>query len=329
MHNIDRRKFMNFTAGTALLGSAGMTVAQSYPSKPIFIKVAYPAGGPTDAITRAGQPALQAGLGQAVIIENVPGALGSIAATKVRNLPADGYNLLCTTTDLILAPKAMLSAKYNATDFRAVGFILISDMVLVASPKHNYKSIDDFVDRARKSSADSLSIAHWGYGSSPHLMTVDFQSRAKIKLLEVPYAGVSPIIPAMLGNQVDLSFMPFGGAVMSMVKTGKLKAIGIASATRHPALPEVPTLNEGQHLKGIDYAIWSGLFVPATTPLTEQSIFNERLRAWLDTPASQAISADFGIRKFKPMNLEEANKFYKAEQDKYDVMAKAAALTPQ
>lgn len=179
MHNIDRREFVKFTSGTALLASAGMTVAQSYPSKPIFIKVAYPPGGPTDAITRAGQPALQAGLGQAVVIENVPGALGSIAAMKVRNLPADGYNLLCTTTDLILAPKAMVSARYKATDFRAVGFILISDMVLVASPKHNYKSVDDFVDRVRKSSADSISIAHWGYGSSPHMMTADFQSRGK------------------------------------------------------------------------------------------------------------------------------------------------------
>jgi tripartite-type tricarboxylate transporter receptor subunit TctC len=320
---------MALTAGTALLAGSGASHAQGYPNKTIFIKVAYPAGGPTDAITRAAQPALQVGLGQPVIVENLPGAAGSIAAMRVRGLPADGYNLLCTTTDLILAPKAMAAAKYKAADFRAVGFILISDMILVASPKHSYRSVDHFIEQARNPNMESLSIAHWGYGSSPHLMGSDFQSKAKIKLLEVPYAGVSPIVPAMLGDQVDLSFMPFGGAVMNLIQTGKLKPIGVASDTRHPALPDVPTLNETRYLNGIDYSVWSGLFVPANTPLPEQEKLNERLRAWLATAEYQAISKDFGIRKFKPMTLIESNAFYLSEQTKLDLMAKGTALSPR
>lgn len=329
MTRITRRACMGAIAGTAAALSGVSSFAQAYPTKTIFIKVAYPAGGPADAITRAGQAALQASLGQTVVVENIPGASGSIAAMRVRSLPADGYSILVTTTDLILAPKSTAAAKYQPSEFKSLGFNLITDMVLVASPAHNFKSVDDFIERTRKQPASSLSIGHWGHGSTTHLMGADFQSKAGIKLLEVPYAGVAPIIPALLGNQVDLSFMPFGGPVMNLVQTGKLKAIGVASKSRHPSLPDAPTLSESRYLKDIEYAVWSGLFVLASTPLPVQETFNESLRAWLDTPESQAISKDFGIRKFKPMTLAEADRYYKAEQLKLDQMAKALQLSPQ
>jgi len=326
---ITRRGCLGAMAGAAAALGGVSSFAQAYPTKTIFLKVAYPAGGPSDAITRAGQAALQASLGQTVVIENVPGASGSIAAMKVRSLPADGYSVLVTTTDLILAPKSTAGAKYQPSEFKPLGFNLIADMVLVASPAHNFKSVDDFIERTRKQPASSLSIGHWGHGSTTHLMGADFQSKAGIKLLEVPYAGVAPIIPAMLGGQVDLSFLPFGGPVMNLVQTGKLKAIGVASKSRHPSLPDAPTLSESRYLTDIEYAVWTGLFVPTTTPIPAQERFNESLCAWLDTPQSQAISKDFGIRKFKSMTLAESERYYKAEQHKLDQMAKAVHLTPQ
>jgi tripartite-type tricarboxylate transporter receptor subunit TctC len=301
--------------------------AQTFPQKPVQIKVAYPAGGGLDAFLRALQPHMQTALGQPVVVENLPGASGSIAAYKVKGSPADGHTLLATTLDLVLAPLAIASVRYAPDEFRPIGYFGFGDMVLVSSPKHSFGSVDQLIDAMRSGGAgQSLSIAHWGRGSMTHLFAADMATRVRAPLLEVPYMGLGPIIPAMLGDQVDLTFMPFAGPVIGLLRTGKLKAIAVSSETRHPDLPDVPAFGESKHLRDVAYTGWAALFVPATTPQPVVDKLNQSMNKWLESAEGQATLRNFGTRPFKPLTLKEGEAFYQQAQKDLRRMAVSAGI---
>lgn len=303
--------------------------AQTLPQKPVQIKVAYPAGGGLDAQMRALQPHMQASLGQPVVTENVPGASGSIAASKVKAAPADGHILLATTNDLVLAPLAISSVRYAPDEFRPIGFFGFGDMVLVSSPKHSFASVDQLMDAIRSGGANQLSIGHWGRGSMTHIFAADMAARAGVPLLEVPYLGLAPIIPAMMGDQIDLSFVPFAGPVIGLLRTGKLKAIAVSSETRHPDLPDVPAFGESKYMRGVTYSGWSALFVLATTPQAVAEKLNVSMNKWLGSTEGQAVLTSFGVRPFKPLTLKEGETFYQQAMKDSRHMAISAGIKPE
>ena len=160
--------------------SSSAAMAQNYPTRPITIKVAFPAGGPSDASIRAANIVLQRNLGQSLISENVPGATGSISAMAVLNAQPDGYTLLGTTgSDFVVAPFTIASAKYKPDSFKLLGVTGVSDFILVSNTNYSFKNIDELIDYAQKPGNKQLTLGHWGKGSTAHIVGADFRPEAK------------------------------------------------------------------------------------------------------------------------------------------------------
>jgi len=313
-------------ASTVLFPSFGRAEA-SYPNKPVVIKVAFPAGGPADASIRAASVVLQRDLGQNVIADNLPGANGSICAMNVLRSGSDGYSLLGTTgTDFLVAPLIVPSAKYRADSFKLLGLTGMSDFILVSNPTLSFKNVDELIAFAKNPRNRKLSIAHWGTGSAPHLVAADFQARAGIELLEVPYKGAAPVTNDISGSQVDLTFIPMGGPTLGMIKTGRFKPIGIASRERYTQLPNVPSLSDSKLLPGFEHSQWVGVMAPPNTPDPLVARLNRAMTDWLGSEENRARIETNLQRKVEPMSVAQAQGFLKAEQAKFTGIAKNLKL---
>ena len=317
-------------AAVLVLFASPVAAAEVYPSKHITIKVAFPAGGPADVSIRAANIVLQRDLGQPMVAENVPGAGGSIGVAAALNARADGYTLLGTTgSDLILAPFMMASAKYQPGAFTLLGIVGLSDFVLVSSPAHAFKSIDELIDHVKKPGSRELSLAHWGVGSTPHIVGADFQARTGTTFLEVPYKGVAPVLADLSGQHVDLSFAPLGGPVLELIQSGKIRAIAIAGDQRNPALPDVPTIGESARVKNFEYSAWSALFAPPNTPEPVVARLTEAMNAWVTSPENLERISKNGSRSLTPMSAAQAATFFRNEQEKFGAIVHSLKLEPQ
>jgi len=334
MSSVSRREFL----GSAGAGLAGATLAlpvfaqsPAYPNKPILLKVAFPAGGPADASLRAAGVVLQRELAQPLIADNMTGANGSIATMAVAKAQADGYTLLGTTgIDFMVAPFMVASAKYVPTDFRLLGITGMSDFALVSSPSHSFRNVDELIEYAKKPGSKELSIAHWGTGSAPHIVAADFQERVGVKFLEVPYKGAAPAMADLAGSQIDLTFVPLGGGpATGMIKTGKMKAIGVASAKRVAALPNVPAFAESRTLKDFQYALWAGVLAPPKTPDAVVARMNHAMNNWLKSAENQERIAANISRQLDPMTPEQAAEFLRGEYEKFNRVARSLKLQPR
>lgn len=314
----------------ALLLTTGPSIAQSYPTKPLSVKVAFPAGGPADVSIRAANVVLERHLGKPIVTENIPGANGSIAVTAVLKAPADGYTLLGTTgSDFMTAPATISSAKYEPEKFKLIGIVGESDFILLSSKTHSFKSIDELVDYALKPGSKELILAHWGAGSSPHVVGADFQKRTGTRFLEVPYRGAAPVIADMLGGHIDLAFMPLGSGTLGLIQTGQVNAIAIASAERNPDLPTVPVIGESAKVGNFEYSIWSALFAPPGTPDDVVARLNDALNVWSESDENIARVKASASRRVATMDVSQAVKFFKSEREKYLTVLGSLSLKPQ
>jgi len=309
---------------------AGQAFAQAYPTKVVMMRVAYPAGGPADVAARKVQVPLQAALGQPVVIENLPGAGGSIAARNVIGAPADGHTLLVSTgNDVILAPLTLQAATYKADNLRLVQTIFPADFALVTNAQHNFKSVDELVEYTKKRDQKELSFGTWGHGSAPHLVGEDFKALTGARMLDVPYKGAAPVVQALLSNEIDMAFVPLAASVVNLIETGKLKAVGIANVKRNPYLPKVPTLNEGKVLRGFSYSAWAGIFVPASLPPAAAARISHELGQIVSGADFQKFLQESAALPVERMSLEQAAAFYKSELEKFTRVAASIKLQPQ
>jgi tripartite-type tricarboxylate transporter receptor subunit TctC len=329
---IRRRHVILSAAGTAAALGCGALLpraarADAYPSKPVVVKVAFPAGGPADVAIRASAVVLQRNLGQAVVAENLAGANGSIGAMNVLKASPDGYTLLGTTgTDFLLAPLTIGSAKYRPESFRLIGVVGISDFLLVSSPRLDLRSVGALKEYVRKEGRP-LSIAHWGNGSTPHIVAADFQARTGIKLLEVPYKGAAPTLIDVSGGQVDLTFAPLGGPTLGMITSGRLRPIAIASPARNPALPDVPTIAESARVGSFDYSVWSALFALQHTPDAVVNRLNAAMNEWIASAENLQRITDNASRRLAPMTPAQATAFLNGENEKLTRVARSLKLS--
>lgn len=254
-----------FAIGVSAFSTITIAQAQSYPSRSITIVNPYAAGGPADVLTRDIAKELSSVLGQSMVVENRPGAGTMIGATAVARSAPDGYTLLVSTgASHIVSPAVSKQPPYRGiSDFALVGMFATVPSIVTIHPGHPAKNVKELIEYARTRS-NPLTYGSAGPGSQPHLAGEMFKSMAKINLTHVPYKGVAPAVPDMISGRVDMGFFNVTG-VLELVRTGKLRALAVTSATRSPVLPDLPTVAEAG-IPGYEMVSWYGFAAPAKTP---------------------------------------------------------------
>jgi tripartite-type tricarboxylate transporter receptor subunit TctC len=269
-----------FVALACLAATAG-AVAQSNVTR---IVVSFTPGGPVDSVARALSEQLSKELGHPVVIDNKPGANGAIGAVQVARSAPDGRTLWLTSVGAAAINQGLYEKlPYDMErDFAPVSLVVDNVELLVVNPANPAKDAAEFVANAMKSS-EPTALASSGIGSIPHLAIEQLTDATGAKLLHVPYKGAAPAIIDVMGGQVTAFFGDVPGLI-AHVKSGKLKALGLASSKRHPALPDVKTLEE-QGIKGVDTINWYALFAPAKTPPAVIDSLSKAMHNTLNTPA--------------------------------------------
>jgi tripartite-type tricarboxylate transporter receptor subunit TctC len=313
-----------------LLFSAGAVLAQSYPAKPVNLMVPYPAGGPSDAIARIFNNPLGKELGQQVLVENLGGVSGALAAQKVLGAPADGYFLFQgSPNEVILSPLANAAVKLKTEDFRLVHPVADAVMVFVTRKDLPVDSVDELIALARKSADRPLTYGSVGMGSLYHLILENVQASTGVKLAHVPYKGNAPLLQDIGGGQVDFAVLVYSAAMGALAEQGRMKVIGQLGAQRSELLKNVPAASEGQALKNFSYKIWTGFMVPKNTPEDIVIRLHAAIGKTLQDPAVRTQLASQTQLAAAPMSLAESAKFFEAETARYRAIAKQINLQPQ
>jgi tripartite-type tricarboxylate transporter receptor subunit TctC len=244
--------------------------------------VPFAAGGPTDSIARLIAVPIGQALGQTVVVENVPGAGGTIASTKVARAAPDGYTIYIHHMGMATAQALYDKLPYDPmTSFEYVGQVADVPMVLLGKkdlPANNFKELEAYI----RANGSKVTMANAGPGAVSQLCGLLFQSRLGVKLTNIPYKGTGPALTDLLGGQVDL-LCDQTTQTIPYIKDGRVKAFGTTTMKRLPAIPNVPTLNE-QGLKGFEVKVWHGVYAPKGTPQPIMDKINAALKKALNTP---------------------------------------------
>jgi len=253
--------------------------AQSYPTKPIRMIVPFPAGGATDILARALSQKLGEKLGQTVVVENRPGAGGTIGADAASKAAPDGYTLLLATSSThSIGPAINPKIPYNAeTDFTPIAYVASSPNIVVVPNTLPVKTMREFIDYARKNPG-KLNYASSGNGTIVHLTTEYFKAQSDTFILHIPYRGTALAIPDLVSGKVDVMFDSFVTG-MPHVKDGKLRALAVTSARRSSLAPDMPTVAEV--LPGFESVTWFGLYGPKGMPADLTAKVNQAVNAAL------------------------------------------------
>ena len=328
---------MKFTLKTlqAALGGlllAGAALAQNFPAKPVALMVPYPAGGLSDVIARTINTTLAKHLGQPVIVENLGGASGGIAAQKVLASPADGYYIFQgSPNELILAPLSNAAIKYKSEDFRLVQMISINPLAMFGRKDLPVNNGDELIAYARKTAAEGkpMTYASVGPGSMYHLLGEHMSKITDIPMTHVPYKGAAPAFQDLMSGQVDIFMTPYGKGQAALVDDGKLKAVTVLSAERQELIKKAPPLNDSVALKGFVFDIWAGYFVHKDTPEAIVQLLNKALGEVANDPAIRSALEAHAMIVPRPQSLPALSQLYVANTDKYRAIAKSMNLQPQ
>jgi tripartite-type tricarboxylate transporter receptor subunit TctC len=278
--------------------AAGAASAQTYPNRPVTLIVAFPPGGADDATARIIQDPLQKALGQPIVIENIGGAGGMIAAAKAARADPDGYTILLHQPALAAGMTLYPDRTFDAEkDFVPIGLVNITSNTLAGRPTlppNNFKELLAWL----KQPGQSIKVGHPGVGSFGHLAEVLIFQELGVKVVQVPYRGAGPALVDLLGGQVDLS--PISSVVAGpLVKTGKMKAYAVIGKRRFDELPDLPTFGDLGY-KNLDVDFWHMLLAPAGTPRPIVDKINAALRTALADPKLIKTYAEGGIVEYPP-----------------------------
>jgi tripartite-type tricarboxylate transporter receptor subunit TctC len=319
----------------ALLSSlllASAVSAQTYPSKAVTLLVPYPAGGLSDVIARTVNNTLSKQLGQPVIVDNLGGASGSIAAQKVLNAPADGQIIFqCSPNELILAPLAISAVKFKSEDFRLVQMIATAQIAFLARKDLPVSNVDEFLEYARKQAAQGrpITYASVGPGSFYHLLGEHLSKITNIPMTHVPYKGMAPANQDLLGGQVDIFLAPFGKASEELQKQGKLKVLAMLNSERLDSVKDYPAITESKSLKNFTFNIWTGYFVKKDTPEPIVQVIHKAITDSLTDPAVRGGLEANSQLVAKPLSLQAVGKAYTDGTAQFRAIAKSINLQPQ
>jgi tripartite-type tricarboxylate transporter receptor subunit TctC len=318
-----RRQFLQLAAGAAVFPAVSrIATAQTYPTKPVRIVVGFAAGGGTDILARLIGQRLSERLAQQFIVENRPGANSNIATEAVARAPPDGYTLLVVDSSPAINATLYDKLSFNFIhDIAPVAGIANLPLVMLVNPSFPAKTISEFIDYA-KANPDKISMASGGNGNVTHLVGEMFKMMTGISMVHLPYRGGGAALADLLGGQVPVLFTGVASAI-EYIRAGRLRALGVTSATRLEALPDVPTV--GQFLPGYEADDWKGIGAPKNTPPVIVDMLNDEINAALADPKFKARLVDLGG---VPMSMTAAQfgKFVAAETEKWGKVIRAANI---
>jgi len=287
-----RRTFLHLAAGVAGLPVVSRPAsAQPYPSRPVRLIVGFAPGGPGDILARLIGQWLQERLGQPFVIENRPGAGSNIATEAVVRAPADGHTLLLVVSANAINATLYDKLNYNfIRDIAPIAGITREPNIMVVNPSFPAKTVPEFIAEA-KANPGKITMASAGNGTPPHLVGELFKMMAGVDLVHVPYRGGAPAVTDLLGGQVQVYFGTSSASV-EYVRTGKLRALAVTSATRSIALPDLPTV--GDFVPGFEASTWFGLGAAKNTPAEIVDKLNKETNAGLADERIKARLADLG-----------------------------------
>jgi tripartite-type tricarboxylate transporter receptor subunit TctC len=319
-----RRQFLHLVAGaSALPGLPRVALAQTYPTQSVRLIVGFPAGNASDILARLIAQSLSERLGQQFVVENRPGAGGNVGTEIVVRALPDGYTLLLVLSSNAYSAKLYANLNFNfIRDIAPVASIVDAPYAMVVNPSVPAKTVPEFIAYA-EANPGKLNMASAGIGGATHVFGALFMMMAGVNLLHVPYRG--NFIPDLLGGQVQVVFAPITHLI-EYIRTGKLRALAVTSATRSAALPDIPTMAE--FVPGYEASGWYGIGAPKKTPTDIIDRLNKEINAALADPKMKARLADLGA---VPMSMTPAEfgKFIASETDKWGKVIQAANIKPE
>jgi tripartite-type tricarboxylate transporter receptor subunit TctC len=316
-----RRKFLHLAAGVAAFPAISRFAwAQTYPTRPVHIIIGLPAGLNPDIVARLMGQSLSDRLGQSFIVENRPGAGTNVATEAVARASADGYTLLLATP----------SNSFNATLYQGLNFDFIRDIAPIASlvrvpyvmevtPSFPARTVPEFIAYA-KANPGKINMASSGNGSTGQIFGEMFKTTAGVDLVHVPYRG--NYLPDLLSGQVQVTFTPISASLDS-IKSGKLRALAVTTATRVDVLPDIPTV--GEFVPGYEASAWDGICAPKNTPAEIVDRLNKEINAGLADSKLKARLTELGNVPM-PMSAAEFGKFIAEETEKWGNVIRTANI---
>jgi tripartite-type tricarboxylate transporter receptor subunit TctC len=322
---LPRRNFLHLAAGTAALPAMSrVTWAQAYPTRPVRLIEGFGAGGAADIVARLMGQWLSERLGQPFVIENRTGATTNIATEAVVRAAPDGYTLLLiTSANAINAAMFKLNFDF-VRDIAPVAGIVRVPLLMEVHPSVPARTVEEFIAHA-KASPGKINLASAGIGSSTHAAGEMFKMMAGLDLLHVPYRGAQ-VLPALLAGDVPQVFFGPLPSSIEYVKTGKLRALAVTTATRSPMLPDIPALSET--FPGYEASTWFGVGAPKATPVEIVDKLNREINAGLADPKVKPRLADLGGPPFAG-SPADFGKFIADETEKWAKVIKFAGIQPQ
>ena len=303
-----------------------LALAQSYPTKPVRIVLPFGPGGIADITTRTIAPKLGEGLGQQVIVENMPGAGGIRAAETVARADPDGHTLLLLTNGNAVSQALFKSLPYDpVNDFAMISTVGFFSMVIVTRPESPAKTLQDAIAMA-KSKPGKMNIGTITPGGTQHLAGELFRSTAGIDALVVPHKTTGEVIVAARNGNVDLA-VDFIAPLLSSIKSGALRPLAVTAGKRFPGLPDVPTVIEAG-VPGYDVASWNAMAAPAKTPRAVIDRVNQELRKAIAAPEVQKRFGELGVDA-RTSTPDELRQFFIAESQRWTRVVEAAKIPKQ
>jgi tripartite-type tricarboxylate transporter receptor subunit TctC len=320
---LPRRRFLHLAAGTAAFPAVSCIArAQTYPTRPVHLIASYAAGGPNDITARMIGQWLSERLGQPFVIENRTGAGGNIGTEAVVRAPADGYTLLLASSSN--AVNTTLYDKLNfdfIRDIAPVAGIIRVPNVMIVNPSVPAKTVPEFIAYA-KANPGKLNMATSGNGSTTHVSGELFKEMTGVNLVVVAYRGGGPALVDLLGGQMQVMFEPTVAA-LEFIRSGKLRALAVTTATRSEVLPDIPTV--GEFVPGYEASQWYGIGAPKDTPADVVATLNKEINAALADPKMRARLADLGGIP-TPMTPAEFAKLIADETEKWGKVVRAGNI---
>lgn len=321
------RRALHITCTLGLLAmawpSAWSQTAAEWPKQTIKFVVPFTAGSGTDIIARAVADRLSPALGQTVVIENKPGAGGTIAANQVAKSNPDGYTLLVHSSGHVVNPAIYPHLPYDTLN-DLVGITPLASLpnVLVVSPNKGYKDVKDLVSKV-KDKPDAFNYASAGTGSATHINAEKFRVAAGIQATHVPYRGTPEALTETIGGRIDWFFAPIVSA-LPLIKDGKLQALAVGTPKRSDDLPQVPTTTEAG-VPGSEYTFWVGMLAPSKTPKSVVDKLNQEVVKILNSKELQARLDVIGATPM-PMSTAAFGSFIRSETDTIAKLVQAAGI---